>query len=107
MPWRDVLQGAHRRRRIVDRDIRRFAASAAALPRKPTMIRFDTVAANADILGEDTPMAEPQGKRAPPRAGTAVARPGREARRESGAGEPGQDINAAGFVKDKDSTKPT
>jgi len=71
------------------------------------MIRFSTVAANADVLGEDTPMAQPQGSPAPPPGGTAVPRPKRHRRRESGAAKPGQDINAAGFVKDQDSTKPT
>jgi len=107
MPWGNVLQGAGRRRRIVNRDICRFSLpSAAALPRKPTMIRFSTVAANADVLGEDTPMAEPQGSPAQPRDDTAVPQPGRD-RRDCGAARPGKDINAAGFVKDKDSAKPT
>ncbi|HSV35839.1 MAG TPA: hypothetical protein VLI46_09790 [Ramlibacter sp.] len=73
-------------------------------------IRFSTVAANADILGDETethatPEALPQtaGKNGAPRA--SEARPER-AQPRSGETKPGQDIHAAGFVKDKDAAEP-
>lgn len=71
------------------------------------MIRFTTVAANADVIGDDTPMAEP--RRAP---GEQRQRPAgherneRDGAPESGDAKPGQDINAPGFIKDKDAGKP-
>lgn len=79
------------------------------------MIRFSTIAANADILGEDTPMAEPPptpGRRPPGAAGGTRGERGRARRepqggRETGAARPGADINAPGFVKDRDATKPS
>ena len=78
------------------------------------MIRFSTVAANADVIGEDTPMAEPQAtpgeqrqgaadRQPPPRGGVRRERDGTP---ESGAARPGHDINAPGFIKDKDAGKP-
>jgi hypothetical protein len=78
------------------------------------MIRFSTVAANADVIGDDTPMAEPQRKSGEQRHGPAGhERTGRDGvRRErdgtpaSGAARPAQDINAPGFIKDQDVGKP-
>ncbi len=79
------------------------------------MIRFSTVAANADVLGEDTPLArEPDTAGRKTRAAAAQRRsPERpEHRRGRGPGKDaggraGKDINAAGFVKDPDATKPS
>jgi hypothetical protein len=68
-------------------------------------IRFSTQAANADILGEDaentmTPDARPADRfdRGSPRYSRGEAR--------NGDAKSGKDINAAGFVKDKDAGKP-
>ncbi len=75
-------------------------------------IRFSTEAANADVLGEDhTPGATPEMPRAVGADGTPRDRGDRgdrstKAERESGEAKPGKDINAPGFIKDKDSTKP-
>jgi len=77
-------------------------------------IRFSTQAANADILGDDAETTGgPEGM---PRAvgvdGTPRDREGRKAQREGRLPEandeakPGKDINAAGFIKDKDADKP-
>lgn len=75
-------------------------------------IRFSTQAANADILGDD---AEIGGAREgmPRPGGTPHERHYRTSMRESrgtatqeDAARPGKDINAAGFVKDKDPGKP-
>lgn len=77
-------------------------------------IRFSTQAANADILGEDAettgvPDGMPQAVGAD---GTPRDRSDRKAEREGRPPEtrdqakPGKDINAAGFVKDKDEGKP-
>jgi hypothetical protein len=77
--------------------------------------RFSTQAANADVLGDDTPSSIPGG--VPEAAGADPThrdrRPDRAAKRESKSGrspgaevKPGKDINAAGFVKDKDAAKP-
>lgn len=79
------------------------------------MIRFSTVAANADVIGEDTPMAEPQAKPGEQRRSTAERAPQerggvrreRDGLPESGAARPGQDINAPGFIKDPDASKPS
>lgn len=80
------------------------------------MIRFSTVAANADVLGENTPLAsEPDAVSRKSRATTAQRRGperpehrrGRGPGKESGSARPGKDINAAGFVKDPDATKPS
>ena len=71
--------------------------------------RFSTDAANADVLGEDVPMATPD---ASPTAadGTLGDRANRKAPREGELGgdqaKPGKDINAPGFIKDEDATKP-
>ncbi len=79
-------------------------------------IRFSTEAANADVMGEDTPAAgAPPAK--PENAGPDVVpgdRPqppqperGKPGGRQSGDVKPGQDINAPGYVKDQDSGKPS
>lgn len=77
-------------------------------------IRFSTQAANADILGDDTdttgtPDGMPQavGADGTPR-GRSDRKPEREGRSPEAKGEakPGKDINAAGFIKDKDAGKP-
>jgi hypothetical protein len=70
-------------------------------------IRFSTEAANADVLGED-----PESTGATEAAARADGAPKdpfeRPARSGTAAGDakPGKDINAAGFVKDKDSSQP-
>lgn len=78
------------------------------------MIRFPTEAANADVLGDDTPLAqEPPGavSRSAPQPRSRTDRPehrrGRAAARPANAGQPGKDINAAGFIKDDDAGKPS
>ena len=74
-------------------------------------MRFSTQAANADFLSEDKPDAQdmseeaaahgtPRQPKARPQAKTT---PRRETESEA---KPGQDINAAGFIKDKDAGKP-
>ena len=78
-------------------------------------IRFSTQAANADILGDDTdttgmPDGMPQavGADGTPRD-RSDRKPERESRRSPEAkdeAKPGKDINAAGFIKDKDAGKP-
>jgi hypothetical protein len=78
------------------------------------MIRFSTVAANADVIGDDTPMAEPQrtpgAQRQRPAGHERNERGGvrreRDGAPDSGDAKPGQDINAPGFIKDKDAGKP-
>ena len=76
-------------------------------------IRFSTEAANADILGEDAD--DPTLAGAAPRARAphrgedrferTAPRQGRTGT-SSGEGKPGKDINAAGFIKDKDAGEP-
>jgi hypothetical protein len=77
-------------------------------------IRFSTQAANADHMGtDDVPagMPDPLGADGTPRdrADRASRRESRSsAQNEPGktnAGKPGKDINAPGFIKDKDSDK--
>jgi hypothetical protein len=77
-------------------------------------IRFSTQAANADILGDDAettgaPEGMPQavGADGTPRD-RSDRKPERHSRSPEAEGEvkPGKDINAAGFVKDKDANKP-
>lgn len=75
-------------------------------------IRFSTVAANADILGDDT-VQHSSPESMPPADGTARDRTKRPRSQPSPAAEsrgseakPGKDINAAGFLKDKDASKP-
>ena len=78
-------------------------------------IRFSTEAANADVLGEDTPDAgPPQAK--PDGTGPDVVsgdrnRPapdrGKGGDNPGGDVKPGKDINAPGFVKDQDAGKPS
>lgn len=78
------------------------------------MIRFSTVAANADVIGDDTPMAEPHRSPGEQQRGAAErdrhARGGvrreRDGTPESGDAKPGQDINAPGFIKDRDAADP-
>ena len=78
------------------------------------MIRFPTEAANADVLGQDTPLAEePEGvsgrsaaQRARGRSDRPEHRRGRPAGQTSGA-KANPDIDAPGLVKDPDSRKPS
>ena len=75
-------------------------------------IRFSTEAANADFLGEDPePGSATTG--AATASGDGASRRERHGRerpftRSTGLGEvkPGKDINAPGFIKDKDAGKP-
>jgi hypothetical protein len=78
-------------------------------------IRFSTQAANADILGDDTettgaPDGMPQavGADGTPwdRSDRKPQREGRSSEAKDDEAKPGKDINAAGFVKDKDAGKP-
>lgn len=76
-------------------------------------IRFSTEAANADVLGEDTaatgsPEGIPQAVGADGTPRDRSDRPERQGRSGNAEDEakPGKDINAAGFVKDKDASKP-
>jgi hypothetical protein len=73
-------------------------------------IRFSTEAANADVLGDDS---EPSGRRMPATPGAGGPPRNRFERGHGvaagtagGEPKPGKDINAAGFIKDKDSSKP-
>lgn len=77
------------------------------------MIRFSTVAANADLIDDAGPTAEPH--RGPEQQHGAAERDrharGRVRRERDGAPEcgdakPGQDINAPGFIKDRDAADP-
>lgn len=76
------------------------------------MIRFPTEAANADVLGEDTPLAQEPGagarraEQARHRTDRPEHRRGRAGTQPS-AGKPGEDINAAGFIKDDDGGTPS
>lgn len=72
-------------------------------------IRFSTEAANEDKLRDDAPprSATPG---TPQAAGKPAGRPVQPAQRDSasgkgGEGKAGKDINAAAFIKDKDSDK--
>jgi hypothetical protein len=78
-------------------------------------IRFSTEAANADVLGDDADtgapgegMPKPVGADGTPRQ--RFSRPQQGERKSGDApanqAKPGKDINAAGFIKDKDSSKP-
>jgi len=73
-------------------------------------IRFSTEAANADrLIDDDAITAKPAGAELPAPQSTARSdrsAAGRENTPESGHTKAGKDINAAGFVKDKDSGKP-
>jgi hypothetical protein len=78
-------------------------------------IRFSTEAANADVLGEDPQTSEasegaPRAEGAGRTAADRFARPSKGERKTDETPDadvkPGKDINAAGFVKDKDSSKP-
>jgi hypothetical protein len=75
-------------------------------------IRFSTEAANADVLGDDTTTeGTPRevGADGTPRdrGDSRPARKGQAADVESDHARPGQDINAPGFVKDRDAGKPS
>jgi hypothetical protein len=65
-------------------------------------IRFSTEAANADHMRIDADPVVPQGqpKREPKGAAS------RQEQDKNSAGKPGKDINAAGFIKDKDAGEP-
>ena len=74
-------------------------------------IRFSTEAANADVLGDDADaggMARAAGGDKKPRQRFSRSTPqGRNsADTPADQAKPGKDINPAGFVKDKDSSKP-
>jgi hypothetical protein len=108
-----VLQASSRRQRIVNCDP--AAQLRAANSRKTIMpIRFSTEAANADVLGDDADTSAPE--RSPKAAGADGSLPQRFSRPQygdrrsgepqAGQAKPGKDINAAGFIKDKDSSKP-
>ena len=78
------------------------------------MIRFSTVAANADVLGEDTPLATDPNADVAGRRRTQVVRRSddrpehrRGRQLKDGSAKPGKDINAAGFLKDPDANKPS
>jgi hypothetical protein len=69
-------------------------------------IRFPTEAANADILGDDMPNTTAAGGQPKARAPRDRYERSRETYRPAGDVRPGKDINAPGFIKDKDSNKP-
>jgi hypothetical protein len=75
-------------------------------------IRFSTEAANADVLGDDT-TAEGTPREAGAdgtprdRGESPPARKGQATDVGSDHAKPGQDINAPGFVKDRDAGKPS
>ena len=68
---------------------------------------FPTEAANADILGDDTPnnTSVPAKARSADRRRDPYTR-SRDTYRSHDEGKPGKDIDAAGFTKEKDSPKP-
>lgn len=77
--------------------------------------RFSTQAANADVLGDDTNngtsegMSDNVGADGTPRD-RSDRKPGPQAQTSGipdSDAKPGQDINAPGFVKDKDAAKPS
>lgn len=72
-------------------------------------IRFSTVAANADVLGEDTPADSPPGETGAGQAARDIERESRHRGQGAGAesATPGKDINAPGFIKDRDASKPS
>ena len=78
-------------------------------------IRFSTEAANADVMGEDaegrgTPAGKPQSARDDWARSGRFERPARPRGPAGNAPapevKPGKDINAPGFIKDKDASKP-
>lgn len=71
-------------------------------------MRFSTVAANADILGEETPNTSGAPGAAPekPSRPAAARKPRRPAARAQAEGKSGKNINDAGFVKAPDAGKP-
>jgi hypothetical protein len=84
--------------------------------------QFSNQAANADVMGEDAGASEgmthaigadgtprDRSERAPEpdrKGGDAKADEAKPAEPKAEEGKPGKDINAAGFVKDKDAAKP-
>jgi hypothetical protein len=86
--------------------------------------QFSTEAANADVMGEDaqtpgkpegmphavgadgTPRDPPEGAAEREARGGAKADERESAEPNAGEAKPGKDINAPGFVKDKDAGKP-
>jgi hypothetical protein len=89
----------------------RGAARPALCQKDRTMsIRFSTEAANADVLGDDTlaeGMSDEVGADGTPRSRDDPHRKGQTAAGEAGEGKPGKDINAPGFIKDKDGSQPS
>jgi hypothetical protein len=67
----------------------------------PTPIRFPTEAANADSMQDDAP--GPAAKETPKSPGDAKQVPTQP---RDGEAKPGKDINAPGFVRDKDAGNP-
>jgi hypothetical protein len=81
---------------------------------------FSTEAANADVIGSDAPAGMPheigadgtprdRSDRTPDnetRGGEAKTGEAKAGEPKEGEAKPGKDINAAGFVKDKDAAKP-
>jgi len=65
----------------------------------PTPIRFPTEAANADSMQDDAPGPAAKGTPEPRRTQKQPAD-------SSDTAKPGKDINAPGFVRDKDAGKP-
>ena len=66
----------------------------------PTPIRFPTEAANADSMQDDAPGPAAKGTPEPQRTQK------QPADSPDSAVKPGKDINAPGFVRDKDAVKP-
>jgi hypothetical protein len=68
----------------------------------PTPIRFPTEAANSDSMQDDAP--GPAAKETPKSPAPDKQPPPAESR--DAQAKPGKDINAPGFVRDKDAGKP-
>jgi hypothetical protein len=79
--------------------------------------RFTNKAANADVMKDDGQIDMPneigadgtprdRSDRTPDTRGDAKAGEGKPAETKEGEAKPGKDMNAAGFVKDKDAAKP-
>lgn len=72
------------------------------------MIRFSTVAANADVLGDDTPLAsEPDVASRRPRIGPDRPEHRRGRQRGKDVSKPSRDVNATGLPKGEESKKPS
>ena len=68
-------------------------------------IRFSTEAANADHMDDEAKAGAADVARARAAARPEPARPRQDADKDD-AGQPGKDINAAGFIHDKESGRP-